>query len=77
VNHQIKRIVDSTLASNAIQMKNEFGIYPHKMENESGHYAYLFGSLSSILNLNECANQFPAGKDYGSLHIRLKINFRP
>lgn len=72
--HQIKLIVDSTLAANDIQMKNEFGIYLHEMETDSSHYAYLFGTLSSIINLNECANKFPAGKDYGSLYLTDKKN---
>jgi hypothetical protein len=33
--HHIKLIVDSTLAANAIQLKNEFGIYLHEMDTDS------------------------------------------
>jgi two-component system phosphate regulon sensor histidine kinase PhoR len=72
--HHIKLIVDSTLAANAIQLKNEFGIYLHEMDTDSDNYSYQFGTLSRIINLNECANQFPAGKDYGSLYLTDKKN---
>ena len=44
------------------------------MDTDSDNYSYQFGTLSRIINLNECANQFPAGKDYGSLYLTDKKN---
>jgi two-component system, OmpR family, phosphate regulon sensor histidine kinase PhoR len=74
ITFSIQSIVDSVLKVNTLSLKKEFGIYAHSGEEGKANYHYLFGNLSTIIDLNECVNKFNAEKDYGTWYLTDKKN---